>query len=185
MQSVQPGEQSTQKYIWLLTYGAGGPIIDANTFTEYGRLEVDECYTTVDRALRYSLVHLKAKNRDTALQRFMVYCSQKYGIVQQEIFGYSSVSGNSASSELYDHPAFRVLLKHKLESRPCFSLWVEAPGLRGGGILEPHARRISASLSGQNLLQVDHEGYKDPEESESTEGGSVAQVLWFELILSF
>jgi len=105
----------------------------------------------------------------------MNYCSQKYGIVEQEIFGYSSVSANSVSSELYNHPAFRVLVKHKLESRSCFSLWIETPGLRGGGILATHARRISASLP----ENVDIDGNKTPEESdhESNEGGSVAQVM--------
>ena len=172
---IASGEQSAQRHIWLLTYGAGGANIDASTFSEYGRLAVDECYTTIDRALKYTLIRLKTKNRDTALRKFMIYCSQKYAIVEQEIFGYSSVSANSTSSELFEHPAFRVLVQHKAESRPCFSWWVETPGLRGGGILASYSRRVSPSVPVTTVTDQDKES--EESEPETVEGGSVAQVL--------
>ena len=171
-------EQSAQRYIWLLTYGAGGPNIDSNIFAEYGRLAVDESYTTIDRALKYTLIHLKTKNRDTALRKFMTYCYQRYAIVEQEIFGYSSISANSTSSELFEHPAFRVLVQHKAELRPCFSWWIETPGLRGGGILASYSRRVSLPVP---ATAVTDEEDKESEESdplaETVEGGSVAQVV--------
>lgn len=115
-------------------------------------MAVDECYTTVDCALKYTLVHLKTKQRDTALHKFMTYCTQRYGIVEQEIFGYSSVSAGSASDGLFEHPAFRVLVLHKAESRLCFSWWIESPGIRGGGILAAYARRSGAPGGGRELV---------------------------------
>ena len=134
---------------------------------------MDECYTTVDRALKYTLVHLKIKNRDTALSKFMTYCSQKYAVVEQEIFGYSSISANSVSSELFEHPAFRVLVQHKNESHPRFSWWIETPGLRGGGILASYSRRVSRPVSGN----LGPEKESEESESEAELGGSVAQVI--------
>jgi hypothetical protein len=154
-------EQSAQRYIWLITYGAGGPNIDANTFAGYGRLAVDESYTTIDRALKYTLIHLKFKNRDTALRKFLTYCFQKYAIVEQEIFGYASISGNSTSSELFEHPAFRVLVQHKEELRPCFSSWIETPGIRGGGILASYLRRVVLPVPVNTVTDQDKEF--DPE----------------------
>jgi hypothetical protein len=169
------GEQSAQRRIWLLTYGAGGVNIDGSIFSEYGRLAVDECYTTIDRALKYTLIRLKTKNRDTALRKFMTYCSQKYAIVEQEIFGYHSVSANSVSSELYEHPAFRVLVQHKTESRACFSGWIEAPGLRGGGILASYLRRVS--LPAPVAVGTDQDKESEESEPDSAEGGSVVQAV--------
>jgi hypothetical protein len=126
-------------------------------FAEYEKIAIDECYSTVDHAFRYTLVHLKTKKRDTALHKFMVFCSEKYGIVKQNIFGYDSVSANSTSSELYVHPAFLRLVTDKLECRPCFSLWVETPGIRpGGGILETYARRMCLMSASEKRINQDH-----------------------------
>ncbi len=134
---------------------------------------MDECYTTVDRTLKYTLVHLKKKNRDTALHKFLTYCSQKYGIVEQEIFCGSNVSVNSVSSGLFEHPAVRMLIEHKMESHPCFSWWIETPGLRGGGILETYTRRVTPSPA--KNIEIDWN--KDEKlASQSIKGGSVSQV---------
>ncbi len=127
-----------QKFIWILTYGSAGPDLDAAKFREYSdsNLVVDECYTTTDRALKYTMIHLEKRNRKTALKGFMDYASVKYGIVPSEIFGYSVIGGNNASNELYEFPGFKLLHQHMVEGNPSFSFWMKHPELRRGGILK-------------------------------------------------
>jgi hypothetical protein len=124
--------------VWIFTYGAAGPDLDADKFKEYrdSHLEVDECYTTTDRALKYTLVHLERRNRQTAMRGFMDFMSLRYGIVPSEIFGYSVIGGNNVSNELYEFPGFRLLYQHMQERHPSFSFWIKTPDLRRGGILK-------------------------------------------------
>ena len=126
-----------QKFVWIFTYGAAGPDLDADKFREYedASLEVDECYTTTDHALKYTLVHLERRNRLAAMRGFMDFMSQQYGIVSSEIFGYSVIGSNNASNDLFEFPGFRLLHQHMQERRPSFSFWMKHPDLRRGGIL--------------------------------------------------
>ena len=131
-----------QKFTWVLTYGSAGPDLDAVMFKEYrdASLEVDECYTTTDRALKYTLVHLEKRNRESALKAFMDYVSGKYNIVPNEIFGYSIVGGNNSQNELYEFPGFKLLHQHMIERNQSFSFWMKNPELRRGGILKRFSR---------------------------------------------
>ena len=126
-----------------MTYGAAGPLLDADIFKEYTdvNLTVDECYTTVDRAVKYTMVHFKNRTRLSAVERFMSYATNKYGIILTEVFGYAGISANNSSNELFVQVGFQMLLKHKIENNPLFSCWIESPDLRGGGILENYIRR--------------------------------------------
>jgi hypothetical protein len=140
-----------------LTYGSAGPDLDAAKFIEYrdANLEVDECYTTTDRALKYTLIHLERRNRQTALRGFMDYVSLKYGIVPNEIFGYSVIGGNNAVNELYEFPGFRVLHQHMVEANPSFTFWIKSPDLRRGGILR---RYIGLHTSGSEEAEIEDGG---------------------------
>ena len=141
-----------QRFMWILTYGAAGPDLDANKFREYGdaNLEVDECYTTTDRALKYTLVHLERRNRLTAMRGFMDFMSLQYGIGPSEILGYSTVGGNNASDDLFECPGFRLLHQHMQERHPSFSFWIKRPDLRRGGILK---RYDSARVAQESSIE--------------------------------
>ena len=135
--------------MWIFSYGSAGPDIDASKFSEYrgARLDVDECYTTTDHALKYTLVHLKRRSRQTAIKGFVDYLTLAYGIVPSEIFGYSVVSANNVSNDLYEYPGFKILHQHMNEGNPSFSFWIESSSLRRGGILMRY----------NNLHPVQHE----------------------------
>ena len=133
----------SQKFIWIVSYGSSGPDLDASKFKEYtaSDLQVDECCTTTNCALKFTLVHLKRRCRETAMQGFMDFVSIKYGIIPSEIFGYSIVHGNNSSNELYTLPGFQILVQHMKEANPSFSFWIESPDLRRGGILKKYIRQ--------------------------------------------
>jgi len=70
----------------------------------------------------------------------MDFMSLKYGIIPQEIFGYSVINGNNHSNELYSLPGFRILNQHMQERNPQFSFWIKHSNLRRGGILKRFSR---------------------------------------------
>lgn len=123
--------------------------MDESIFREYrnGYLEVDECYTTTDHALKYTLVHLLRRNRKSALKGFMDFVSIKYGIISNEIFGYSAIDGNNTSNELYEFPGFRILHQHMMDQHPLFKFWIQRPDLRRGGILKRYSSERAASTA--------------------------------------
>ncbi len=93
--------RATQKYIWMFVYGAttGNSTINRAMFEEYGtdRLDIDECYSTTDRALKYTLVHLVKKRRITSINDFIQFAAERYGIVCQTVYGYEQRSTNGGS----------------------------------------------------------------------------------------
>jgi hypothetical protein len=127
-----------------MSYGSAGPDLDASKFEEYkeAHLKVDECYTTTDHALKYTLVHLEKRNRETAMRGFMTYVSLRYGIVPKEIYGYAILNGLGVSNDLYEYPGFRVLHQHMVECNPSFSLWVKKNDVRRGGVLKRYNDRL-------------------------------------------
>ena len=150
--------RSHQKKNWLVTYGASGPMLDAKTFKEYREtdLTIDECYSTVDRVVKYTLVHFVKKVRRSTMEKFMSHAASTYGIIPTEIFGYAGIisanntnnKNNNSSNELFMHVGFRMLFKHRNENNPSFVSWIEKPDLRGGGILETYAKKQSSSGGG-------------------------------------
>ena len=135
-----------------MTYGANGPILDADKFKEYPsvNLMVDECYTTFDRAVKYTMVHFVNRTRQSTVEKFMSYASTKYDIVPTEVFGYSGISANNSSNELISQVGFQMLLRHKIDKNPSFRSFIENPRLRGGGILETYKRKQLQSKPGEH-----------------------------------
>jgi hypothetical protein len=134
-----------QRFVYILSYGASSPDLDHIKFKEYkecksSNLEVDECYTTTDHALKYTLIHLKSRCRQKSIRGFMEFMSEKYGTIPNEIFGYEAISGNNTNKELYDHPGFKLIHQHMKEGSPEFSFWIANPDLRRGGIMKRYNR---------------------------------------------
>ena len=76
--------------MWILSYGSSGPDLDASKFREYreANLEVDECYTTTDHALKYTLVHLADMKTMCA-----VYLYEQLSDFDQRKYTYKKTSG--------------------------------------------------------------------------------------------
>ena len=127
----------------MVTYDASGPMLNADIFKEYPGVDltVDECYSTVDHAVKYTLFHLVSRARQSTIEKFMSYAARKYGIVSTKIFGYASISANNSSNELFTQVGFQMLFKHKTENNPSFVSWIESLELRGCGILETYQRK--------------------------------------------
>ncbi len=134
-------QQRVQKSTWLITYGAAGPDLDAAKFNEYQGWgsKVDEWYSVNDGSYKYTLVHFDKKIRKSAVEIFMSYASNRYGIFFRGIYGCGIVTNNS-SNELYSHVGFQLLIQSKKNMNPLFSFWVKSPYLRGGGIIKRYLR---------------------------------------------
>ena len=78
----------------------------------------------------------------------MNYVFATYGIVQNEIFGYSVIVGNTMPNELYEFPGFKLLHQHMNERNPAFVFWIKSPELRRGGILKRYNTLHPAQGSG-------------------------------------
>jgi predicted nucleic acid-binding Zn-ribbon protein len=154
-----------------VTCGASGPILDAEKFNEYqeGNMTVDECHTTFDRAIKFTLVHFKRKIRQPTMEKFMVYAANKYGIISTAVFGYASISANNSFNELYNQIGFQMLMQHKISMNPSFYSWIESPDLRGGGILETYQRRNPQIRVIETIDQDNSEDEND--EAETLEQG--------------
>ncbi len=94
----------------MVTYGASGKDLNSKMFEE-GGIHIDECYTALDHAVKFTLIHLKKKKRISSIRKFMEFASQKYGIIYQEIFGYNGVSSDDGENQLHDHPGIRIILE--------------------------------------------------------------------------
>lgn len=143
MQAKQP----SQKFIWIITHGVSGVAITEDTVEEYnaqasdGKIYLDECYTTKDQAHHYTLIHVSTKIRDSNVQSFMNFMTEKYHIVQQSILGYSPVDSctdTSSDGTRSINPIFGFMLKHKMENNPNFREFKMEEYPRSGGLLNPH-----------------------------------------------
>lgn len=106
---------------------------DAMQKDDSKKLKVDECYTTTDRALKYTLLHLENKKRVTTIKKLMKFANKKYGIVEQALFGYQSVSSKDEESDLSGLPSVRVLMRDMERKAPAFSAWMKES--KSSGIL--------------------------------------------------
>jgi hypothetical protein len=135
-------------------------------------LDVNECYTTSDQAVKYTLVHLVDRKRQSTVEKFMAYASQKYGIVWTEVFGYAGITANNSSNELYKQPGFKILFDHKMENNPAFNEWVQH-GVHGGGILETYKRKQAraGTAAAQNQGTTSPDDAQDAGQKRGSEGG--------------
>ena len=159
---LQSRTKAHQKYIWLLTYGASSSSITHEMIDEYDSIQtckskmlnVDECYTTHDRALKYTLLHLESKKRVTSIKKLMAFAYEKYGIVKQEIFGFKPISSNDVGYDLLEHPAIRVLLRHSSEERTSCSTWIKESKSKKGVLEMLRTKSLSADVSVEGSSDV-------------------------------
>ena len=117
--------RQSQKVIWIITHGASGPRITKDMLRELGRIEADECHSTKDRVMGYTYIHLIKRVRQTSIEKFMEKAKQMHGIVQNEIFGYDSIAGNTRAGKDSDipieqHVGFQMLVRHYLTGNEAF-----------------------------------------------------------------
>jgi hypothetical protein len=87
-------------------------------------LEVDECYTATWRESKYTLFHLQRQHRlrQSGMDKIMQQIHCRFNIVTTEIFGFDSVSSNSKSDQLIDHPGFKIMIE-KVNAEPLDLEW--------------------------------------------------------------
>ena len=152
---------------WILTYGASGNNITHEQIEEYnesvnkGKLILDECYTTTDKALKYTMIHLEKKRRKQPVSKFMEYMEETHGIVSQEIFGYSAVD-NASCQEI--HPAHHVIYAHYIKKNAFFQGWTKGEQCKNGGLLNHPGLKVDPKDSNR----ADHDAKKRPREDDST-----------------
>jgi hypothetical protein len=114
------------KTTWLLAYGAGGPSISFELLTAKTVLIVDECYTAVDRANKYMLIHLARKVRETGIQKAMKILEKEMGIVLSGVYGYDSINSNTASDRdiVKEHVLYRWMERSFKQRQPTFECWI-------------------------------------------------------------
>ena len=139
-----------KRSVWLMSYGPVGPVLDPSKFQDYsgGHVKVDECYTTTDHDLKYTLVHLEQPVRETIFKRAVSVVSMRYGIKFNEIVGYAVVNGLGVSNELYDTPRFKVLLQHMVECNPSFSNSIKNQDIRRGGVMKRYTSQRPGQVFG-------------------------------------
>ena len=125
---------------------------DALQTSDGTRLNVDECYTTTERALKYTLIHLENKKRLATIKKLMAFANTKYGVVKQQLFGYQSVSSSEADSDFYSHPSVKILLRDMERNVSVFSSWVKET--KDKGLLQIILERRAGSIDSSNDMQV-------------------------------
>jgi len=113
----------SQKVIWIITHGASGPRITVDMLRELGKIEADECHSTKDRVMIYTYIHLIKRVRQTSIEKFMEKAHKMYGIVQNEIYGYESIAGNTRTGNdlpIEQHVGFQMLVRHYLTENTAF-----------------------------------------------------------------
>ena len=130
----------SSKSMWILTYGASGPYVDAQMLRELGKIQVDECHSTKDRVMAYTYIHLIKSVRQTCIETFMKKAQAVHGIIRNEIFGYSSIASNTREGEqisIEEHVGFQMLVRHYTAKDANFLPWTDGePILKRGRILK-------------------------------------------------
>jgi hypothetical protein len=162
-------QTSLQKVSWIFTYGASCKSIRHEHFEEYkiirgtGKLLVDECYTTVDKAYKYTLIHLEKRLRECSIRKFLAFMETRHKVVVQEICGYSCADASTSRTESNDiqmHPLYLVILEHKHRDNPTFESWTKLNRPTSGGLLQRHnvdTRGILVRKSKPKPLKRRHE----------------------------
>jgi hypothetical protein len=114
-------EKKKPKRMWLFVYGASNPSITHTMLRDDADLEAVECFTTMDRAHKYTVIVLKKKIRITAIERTMAILLIKHGIIRKALVGGESItSDNKLDKEksLTENVAFKWILKDLKEHSP-------------------------------------------------------------------
>ena len=106
-----------------------------------GMINIDECYTTTDRVLNYTLIHVEKRIRGSNIQNFLEHIKSEHAIVQQHITAYEPIDkvvDKSDDGTIVINPIFKLILQHKLEHRPHFQQWYKDEIPKSGGLLNIH-----------------------------------------------
>ena len=124
--------QEKRKVAWLLTYAVSDASISYKKVVDNSGMEVEECYTTNDGLMKYTLLKLESGVRKTGINVFL----RMIGLVVQDIRGFSrGVDENAGGCILVKHPVFKLLVKHKEEGNSSFESWTKMDVPRRGGLL--------------------------------------------------
>ena len=111
-------------------------VITADMIEGYGKIGIDECYTTFDRTHNYTLVHIAGRGvRGTAMKAMMKQLEADYRIKLSEVYGYEILSSNSGKQSLKQHIGFVTLSNHQETGNPAFKEWID-PTRIGKNILK-------------------------------------------------
>jgi hypothetical protein len=120
---AQKATRESQKFVWIITYGASGPYITIEMLHSLGQIEADECHSTKDRCMNYTYIHLIKRVRLTSIDKFMEKARERHGIIKNEIFGYEAITGNTRkehSVPIEEHIGFQMLVRHYAEHNASF-----------------------------------------------------------------
>lgn len=105
----------------LITYGASGENITHTLCLEHGSVQVDECYTLIQRDLKYTLLHFSKRVSRLIVSRLMLSLEQARGIRGACVFGYSVVS---VGEEIKEHPGMAMIIEAIRKEAETLQCWV-------------------------------------------------------------
>jgi flagellar motor protein MotB len=107
--------------MWLLVYGAANPSITHTMLRDDANLEAVECFTTTDRAHKYTVIVLKKKIRYATMEKTMAILLVRHGIIRKELTGGESITSDDKLDKdrsLTDNVSFKWILKDLKEHGP-------------------------------------------------------------------
>ena len=107
--------------MWLLVYGAANPSVTHTMLRDDAKLEAVECFTTTDRAHKYTVIVLKKRIRYVAMERTMAILLVRHGIIRKELTGGESITSDDKLDKdrsLTDNVSFKWILKDLKEHGP-------------------------------------------------------------------
>lgn len=124
----------SNKTTWLMTYGVGGPSISNELLKTHTKLVIDECYTTTDKANRYTLIHLVKKVRQTVIQKVMDTLAAKTGITLTGVYGYDLITSNTAEEPhaVRENALYRWMVESFKQRSSAFEYWISMDKKRKG-----------------------------------------------------
>lgn len=111
----------------LLTYGSSGKTITYAMCNENNIMHVDQCYTLVQRDLKYTLLHVKKRITRPAITNLMLHFDRMYGIKSAAVFGYEAVS---IGDEIDDHPGMAMIIECAKKNTDVLETWVTEGNIR-------------------------------------------------------
>jgi hypothetical protein len=109
------------------------------------KLEAVECFTTTDRAHKYTVIVLKKRIRYTAIERTMAILLVRHGIIRKALVGGESITSDDKldkEKSLVENVAFKWILKDLKEHGPHIEEYVA----------EGRKSIIKAFLTGKNTF---------------------------------
>jgi hypothetical protein len=107
--------------MWLLVYGASNPSITHTMLKDDAKLEAVECFTTTDRAHKYTVIVLKKRIRYAAIEKTMAILLVRHGIIRKALVGGESIASDDKLDKehsLAENVSFKWILKDLKERGP-------------------------------------------------------------------